>query len=78
MGATGIWLYWIAHRYYFYGKTAATWERIKSEEDKELLGQANKRSWGYGQWYDPQIDISMKKKLYEELGGKKYLDFRKL
>ena len=70
MTSVGVWMYWCFHRYYFFGKTAALWQDSMSEEEKIELAEANKRSWGYGQFYKPTLEISMKKKLYEELGGK--------
>lgn len=40
-----------------------------SKEDHEELARLNKRAWGYGKYYKPVYETSLKKRLYDELGG---------
>lgn len=57
------------HRYYFYGKIQANMLQDTPKEQHEELAQLNKRAWGYGKYYKPAYETSLKKRLYTELGG---------
>merc|ERR1712125_187512 len=58
----------VFYRYYYFHVTQARYARDLPEEQQEEAAEINKRNWGYGQYYEPTLERSMKKRLYNELG----------
>ena len=69
MGATAIYLYWLFHRYYFFGKDTTKSLNRLSEEERIQMAQRNKRNFGYGNYYQPTLERSRKKQIMEAMGA---------
>ena len=63
MGATFIYMYWIFHRYYFFGKDTTKSLGRFSEQERANMAKLNKRSFGYGAYYEPTLEKSRKKQI---------------
>ena len=70
MTAGTIFLYYKFHKYYLWPKHAANNLGKKSYEEREALAQRNKRNFGFFQRYKPSLEISTRRNMYIELGGK--------
>lgn len=69
MGATFIGMYFLLHRYYFFGKHTAMAQRSVAPEEWQKRADDNKRDWGYNSFYKPTLPISYKLKIQEVMGG---------
>ena len=69
MGATFVWMYWLFHRYYFFGKEATKSLNKFSEEERQQMAKLNKRKFGYGVYYEPTLERSRKKQIMEAMGA---------
>ena len=58
------------YRYKMMGKLAVIREARMTPEERKKVAELNKRPWGFDNTYKPTLEISLKKKLREELGGK--------
>lgn len=70
MGLSFIGLYYLLHRYYFFGKHTAIIQRATPAEVWQQRAKDNKRDWGYNANYKPQLEISRKKAIMEAMGSK--------
>jgi len=68
MGLTGIWLYWVGCRYYFFGKVQAHWQTTIPDEEWIARAQINKRNWGHNAYYKPELPRSRKRAIQEAQG----------
>ena len=51
-------------------KHVSRWEDQKDPDQLEREAQARKRNFGFNKRYLPTLEISMKKQMYDELGGR--------
>ena len=70
MTVTGIYLFSIYHNYFMWHRSAAFYLDSTSQEEQARIAKANKRNFGFNLRYKPQLEISKKREMYEELGGK--------
>ena len=69
MGATAVYIYWLFHRYYFFGKDTTKSLNRFNEKERENMAQLNKRNFGYGVYYQPTLERSRKKQILEAMGN---------
>lgn len=68
VGGVLIWAYYLFHRYYFFGSMAVKQQRAMTKEENERRAEINKRSFGFGHFYKPTYEKSIKKQVMEALG----------
>ena len=68
LGGIAIGFYWFFHKYYFFGKLAAKYQRSVSKEENERRAALNKRDFGFGHYFQPKYANSRKRLIMDLLG----------
>ena len=70
MTAAVIGLFYKTHKYYMWHKHMANeLDNTESFAKAEAIAQRNKRNFGYNTRYNPTLETSRKRIMYNELGG---------
>ena len=70
MTAAGLYLFSILHNYYMWHRSAAFQLDSISQAEQARIARENKRNFGFNLRYNPTLEISKKREMYDELGGK--------